>query len=71
MSKVRFDITMSLDGYVAGPNDVEHTVWRLSARDDVAAFQAAFDALDALYIADGHHRSAAAARVRASTRPPE
>lgn len=53
---------------VAGPNDVEHTVWRVAARDDVAAFQAAFDALDALYIADGHHRSAAAARVAAERR---
>jgi len=53
---------------VAGPNDVEHAVWRVAARDDVAAFQAAFDALDALYIADGHHRSAAAARVAAERR---
>ena len=53
---------------VAGPNDVEHTVWRVAARDDVAAFQAAFDTLDALYIADGHHRSAAAARVAAERR---
>ncbi len=48
---------------VPGPNDVVHTVWRVAARDRVAAFSAAFDALDALYIADGHHRSAAAARV--------
>ena len=30
--------------------------------------QAEFDALDALYIADGHHRSAAAARVAAQRR---
>lgn len=48
---------------VPGPNDVLHTVWRVAARDRVSAFAAAFDALDALYIADGHHRSAAAARV--------
>ena len=53
---------------VAGPNDVEHTVWRVSAPSQVAALQAAFDALDALYIADGHHRSAAAARVAAQRR---
>jgi uncharacterized protein (DUF1015 family) len=53
---------------VAGPNDVEHTVWRVAAPADVAAFQAAFDALGALYIADGHHRSAAAARVAAERR---
>jgi uncharacterized protein (DUF1015 family) len=48
---------------VPGPNDVLHTVWRVAARDRVAAFESAFEALDALYIADGHHRSAAAARV--------
>jgi uncharacterized protein (DUF1015 family) len=48
---------------VAGPNETVHTVWRVAARDEVAAFSAAFDALPALYIADGHHRSAAAMRV--------
>jgi len=48
---------------VAGPNDTVHTVWRVAARDKVEAFSAAFDALGALYIADGHHRSAAAMRV--------
>jgi uncharacterized protein (DUF1015 family) len=46
-----------------GPNDVLHTVWRVAERNRIAAFEAAFEALDALYIADGHHRSAAAARV--------
>ena len=51
-----------------GPNDVEHTVWRVAAQASVAALQKAFDALDALYIADGHHRSAAAARVAAARR---
>jgi uncharacterized protein (DUF1015 family) len=48
---------------VAGPNDTVHTVWRVAARDQVAALSAAFDAIGALYIADGHHRSAAAMRV--------
>jgi uncharacterized protein (DUF1015 family) len=48
---------------VAGPNDTVHTVWRVSAREQVAAFSSAFDTLGALYIADGHHRSAAAMRV--------
>ena len=52
---------------VVGPNDVEHTVWRV-ALTSVAAFGAAFDAHDALYIGDGHHRSAAAARVAAQRR---
>jgi uncharacterized protein (DUF1015 family) len=53
---------------VPGPNDVEHTVWRVAAPSAVAALQKAFDALGALYIADGHHRSAAAARVAAQRR---
>ncbi len=48
---------------VAGPNDTVHTVWRVAARDQVVALSAAFAALGALYIADGHHRSAAAMRV--------
>ncbi|HUL82289.1 MAG TPA: DUF1015 family protein [Gammaproteobacteria bacterium] len=46
-----------------GPNETRHTVWRVAEPERVAAFTAAFDALDALYIADGHHRSAAALRV--------
>jgi uncharacterized protein (DUF1015 family) len=48
---------------VPGPNDVVHTVWRVAARAKVEALDAALDALDALYIADGHHRAAAAARI--------
>jgi uncharacterized protein (DUF1015 family) len=60
----------------SGPNASVHSVWRVSAPQRVAAFSAALDALGALYIADGHHRSAAALRVaqqrretaRASTR---
>ena len=53
---------------VMGPNDVQHTLWRVSTPRDVAALSAAMNALDALYIADGHHRSAAAARVAAQRR---
>jgi uncharacterized protein (DUF1015 family) len=53
---------------VPGPNDVLHTVWRIATPARVAAFAAGFDALEALYIADGHHRSAAAARVAAQRR---
>ena len=48
---------------VPGPNDVVHTVWRVAARAKIEALGAALDALDTLYIADGHHRAAAAARV--------
>ena len=53
---------------VTGPNDVRHTLWRIATPRDVAAFSDALNSLDALYIADGHHRSAAAARVAAQRR---
>jgi uncharacterized protein (DUF1015 family) len=42
---------------------IGHCVWRV--RDaEVAALTAAFAAMPALYIADGHHRAASAARAR-------
>ena len=53
---------------VAGPNDVQHTVWCVAAPAKVAELGAALNAQRALYIADGHHRSAAAARVAAARR---
>jgi len=46
-----------------GPNDVLHSVWCVSESRDVQQISAALNTLDALYIADGHHRAAAAARV--------
>jgi uncharacterized protein (DUF1015 family) len=52
---------------VTGPNDVVHTVWDTTPATD-ATLQAELDGLEALYIADGHHRSAAAARVAATRR---
>ena len=42
---------------------VRHTIWRLGRTDQDAAV-AAFDRVTALYIADGHHRIASAARAR-------
>ena len=48
---------------VTGQHDVLHAVWRIAAPDQVSAVTAAFNGMDALYIADGHHRSAAAASV--------
>jgi uncharacterized protein (DUF1015 family) len=49
---------------VSGPNEVVHTVWH-AAPPTAATLDAELNALGALYIADGHHRSAAAARVAA------
>jgi uncharacterized protein (DUF1015 family) len=51
-----------------GPNAVVHALWRIAAPEAVAALSAALDGLDALYIADGHHRSATAARIAAARR---
>lgn len=42
------------------PDGVAHTMWRLPAP---APYQRAFDAVARAYVADGHHRSAAAVRV--------
>jgi len=45
---------------------VQHTAWNVFDAEDIAFLQAKFEAIDFLYIADGHHRSAAASRVNAS-----
>jgi len=44
-------------------DDVQHTIWRVNAQDE-RQLVLAFDAIPALYIADGHHRAASAARAR-------
>jgi len=44
---------------------IRHTVWAVPAAD-IPLMQAAFAAIPALYIADGHHRAASAARARAT-----
>lgn len=50
---------------IEGPGGVRHELWPIVDAAAVAALTADFDALDALYIADGHHRSAAASMVHA------
>jgi len=42
---------------------VHHTIWKIPARETTAVVDA-FAAVPALYIADGHHRAASAARAR-------
>jgi len=51
---------------VLAPDGVQHSLWVIAAETDCAALTTAFEQLPALYIADGHHRSAAAARVAAA-----
>ena len=55
------------DVHFRSDDGVEHTVWILPPSQN-AAIEAALSELDTLYIADGHHRSAAAARVQALRR---
>jgi uncharacterized protein (DUF1015 family) len=47
----------------AAPDGVTHTVWRVTGAD-VQALVEEFGRMPALYIADGHHRAASAARAR-------
>ncbi len=54
--------TESLFDFVA-PDGVEHTLWRATAAS-TAGLVERFAAVPALYIADGHHRAASAARAR-------
>jgi uncharacterized protein (DUF1015 family) len=44
---------------------VRHTIWRVGAAEE-RQIVLAFDAIPALYIADGHHRAASAARAKRS-----
>lgn len=47
---------------------VRHTLWILRDAADIARITELFDAMSALYIADGHHRSASASRICAARR---
>jgi uncharacterized protein (DUF1015 family) len=42
---------------------VGHTLWVVEDKQQIETLTQLFDAMDALYIADGHHRSASASRV--------
>lgn len=42
---------------------VDHLCWLVDSRETIAELEHLFSAVDCLYIADGHHRSAAAVRV--------
>jgi uncharacterized protein (DUF1015 family) len=42
---------------------VRHTAWTISAPEEISFVENQFAAIPFLYIADGHHRSAAAARI--------
>ncbi|VAW98931.1 hypothetical protein MNBD_GAMMA22-1366 [hydrothermal vent metagenome] len=42
---------------------VQHSIWMIDDESDIKQITETFDAMDCLYIADGHHRSAAASRI--------
>jgi uncharacterized protein (DUF1015 family) len=45
------------------PDGVRHTSWTIGDAETIELIRQTFEQIPALYIADGHHRSAAAARV--------
>ena len=51
--------TQPLYHFIAS-DGVRHTVWRFT---ETAAIEEGFADISALYVADGHHRSASAAKV--------
>ncbi len=51
--------------FIAPVDGFRHRFWVISEADDIAAITAEFAKMPSLYIADGHHRSAAAALVGA------
>lgn len=62
-------ITMGVPAVdLVADDGVGHVIWVVSDETLIDAISHAFDRMSALYIADGHHRSAAASRVAASRR---
>jgi len=70
----RPEVDALLESVTAGEPDcdlvaddgIAHRLWVVRDTGQINAVSAAFEAMDALYIADGHHRSAAASRVAAA-----
>jgi len=49
--------------FVAAPEGFRHTFWLIEKADEIERITEIFQEIPAMYIADGHHRSAAAALV--------
>lgn len=45
------------------PDGIRHQVWKISDAKAVERIERAFDTIDSIYIADGHHRAASAVKV--------
>jgi uncharacterized protein (DUF1015 family) len=53
---------------IVADDGVGHTIWSIDDPEWIAELTGQFDAMSALYIADGHHRSASASRVSTARR---
>jgi len=51
---------------VTADDGVQHTFWKIDDEATIKKITAGFDGMSAIYIADGHHRSASASRVAKS-----
>ena len=61
----RYTAQQPVYDFIAPGDGFGHTFWVIDNAEDIAAITQAFAKMPALYIADGHHRSAAAALVGA------
>jgi uncharacterized protein (DUF1015 family) len=74
--KAKFDgwlewvTSTSPDFNFVADDEVEHTVWSVRDSSQIKKLVEDFREVEALYIADGHHRCAAASRVRAMSDSP-
>ena len=62
---MRYAATKPLYDFVASVDGFRHQFWVISQPEDIKAITDQFASMPALYIADGHHRTAAAALVGA------
>lgn len=56
------------DADVTADDGIRHQIWVCADLAQIDAITRCFDGMESLYIADGHHRSAAASRVAAARR---
>jgi len=56
------------DADAVAESGVRHTLWVMRDAEQIARLTALIEAMPALYIADGHHRSASASRICAARR---
>ena len=66
LSTLMEELTLGEPAYsIIGDGGSVHTLWVIMARQVINRIAERFEKLGAIYIADGHHRSAAASRVAA------